>query len=153
MSNFSNIYRLYLTGYTLEGSMLSEQLTERLMQTVALGVHHRVTSKPPLMNSSTVTTELRTLSPKQHTTPVMFTRLLLTNADSNQKIAAIKAVREISHMGLLEAKRICDEVCAGMPRNLASVVGSWWRPDLTSSERIAAAAKLLRDAGCTVEVS
>lgn len=152
MSNLSKTFAAYLRGY-IGSNALAMLETEREITSAALGVHHRVTSRPPLMSSVAVTAELRAMAPKQRVEPVTFTRLLLTNIASNQKIPAIKTVREISNMGLLEAKRICDDVCAGTTLELAPLVGTWLRPELTPSDRLVAAAKLLRDAGCTVEVA
>lgn len=154
MSNFSKTYACYLQGYNDTPVLfISSAPTERLCQALVLGVYHRKTLKPPLMSSAAVTAELRAMTSKMRTEPVTFTRLLLTNVAFNQKIHAIKAVREISGLGLKEAKDICDDVCSGDARDLVHIVNAFWRPELTPSDRIVAAAKLLRDAGCTVEVS
>lgn len=154
MSNFSNAYKMYLLGYVGEvGGRVQEMISERQAQALALGVYHRTASKPPLMSSVVVMAELRAMTSKMRTEPVTFTRLLFTNVAFNQKIPAIKAVREISNLGLKEAKDVCDDVCGGDARDLVHIVNPFWRPELTPSDRIVAAAKLLREAGCTVEVS
>ena len=153
MSNYSGVYQVYLTGYAGVDAGAGSPTTERLAQALALGVHHRVTSKPPLMSSVAVTAELCALKPKTVTAPVSFTRLLLVGISRATKIHAIKNVKEISNMGLREAKDIVNAVELGKSQDLASTVAGWWRPELTPSERLIAAAKLLREAGCTVEVS
>ena len=110
MSNYSGVYELYLQGYAgfEAGVVVGEGYpkTERLAQALALGVHHRVTSKPPLMSSVAVTAELRKLS-KAETKTKYDVRLMSIGADV---IGAIKVVRELTNYSLKDAKDLVERV-------------------------------------------
>lgn len=148
MSNFSEVYKWYLSGYCDASSLFGAKPSERLCQALALGVHHRTTSKPPLMSSVAVTAELRAMAPKVTlfgpTVAVQsaFDVVLTSVANS---VWTIKAIRDLTNLGLREAKDLVDgvRVSASHKVVLAAI----------PKDRAEAAAKLLRDAGCTVEVS
>lgn len=151
MSNFSNVYKHYLQGYV--GDVYNAAPSEQQLKALALGVYHRTTSKPPLMSSVAVTAELRAMSDTKTAAPCKaYTTLELRGGVSGStKIPIIKVIREITGLGLKESKDITDDVEVG--RTTLVRPGSWWHPELTDSDRVEAAAKLLREAGCVVEVS
>ena len=81
----------------------------------------------------------------------VYSTLSLTGGvTASTKIPIIRAIRELAGLGLSEAKHFADTVQTGQPQDLA--VAAFWRPDLTASDRIKAAAKLLRGVGCEVKV-
>jgi len=146
VSNFSSVYQVYLTGYAGVDEGAGMPTTERLCQALALGVYHRTTSKPPLMSSVAVTAELRAMSDK--VPPVVTPKIvgdlkIVGGVTPATKLPIIKAIREITYLGLKEAKDVADEVQFGIQKTILTA-----QPD-----RVEAAAKLLREAGCVVEVS
>lgn len=156
MSNFSKTFAAYLRGY-IGSNALAMFETQRELTSAALGVHHRVTSKPPLMSSVAVTAELRAMAGKpQAPSKPLRGRCILHRVGEN-KIAAIKAAREHTSLGLKEAKDLIDActgesiyqngVRVGYAGGVSSIIVD---NDLNKAELTA---KLLRDVGCTVEVA
>lgn len=124
MSNFSKTFANYLRGYI--GSN-------------ALAI-------PPLMSSVAVTAELRAMSdkvPSVVTPKIVGDLKIVGGVTPATKIPIIRAIREVTYLGLKEAKDVADEVQAGIQKTILTA-----QPD-----RVEAAAKLLREAGCIVEVS
>lgn len=154
MSNFSKVLDHYLRGYRHEtmpdggfeyGSHYYPKLQRHLAH--ALGLHHRDTAKPPLMRSVDVVAELRQMrTGKARLTKAIEGTLILTQVPSGHdaRLSAIKTIREITGLGLKEAKDLVDEVWY-QHVNSAIVLAN--RPD-----KVDEAAKILRDIGCTVEV-
>ena len=144
MSNFSNSYQLYLQGYAgFEAGIKSGAGypdTERLAQALALGVHHRVTSKPPLMSSVAVTAELRatTVATKKHAESPRVS-VVLTAAPLPAAIPLIRAVREVTGLGLKEAKDLVEATPAVIKEGVS-------KKDADDMK------KQLEEAGATVEI-
>lgn len=138
MSNFSRVYQCYLWGYS---DSVGDQRAERECQAFALGVFHSRANRPPLMRSVDVVAELRRMRGQAEQT---FFDVTLKATDRGNIIAAIKAVREVTSLGLKEAKDVVDRVNAGAQEIVLAGV------DRTRAD---AAAKTLRDYGCTVEVA
>lgn len=138
----SATYEAYLHGY--QGQTYGMGTRYRLLQALALGVHHRTTGKPPLLRSVEVTALLKTstASMPEHQRPIVGD-VTLMGVDPKQPIAAIKCVRELTYMGLKEAKDIVDSVRhEGKPYLLLK-----GQPDKAREW-----ATQLRSYGCTVEV-
>lgn len=156
MSNFSDIYELYLRGYcgfeTGVQTGTGYPTTERLCQALALGVYHRITQKPPLMQSVAVVAEL-----KKMRTPVKQPQthfdVVLTAVPTNDFISAIKAVREHTLLQLREAKDLVDRV-RGMYYEKDKRQPAQPQIVLAHIDRAKAdvVAKALREVGCTVEI-
>ncbi len=156
MSNFSSVYQVYLTGYAGVDKGVGMPTTERLCQALALGVYHRTTSKPLLMSSVAVTAELRAMI------EAMKTRgrgnLTLVSVNTSNKIGVIKVVRELTNLGLKEAKDLVDGVTGPSVYSRENILQGYegGKPHVLFTgqpDRVEAAAKLLREAGCVVEVS
>lgn len=162
MSNFSDIYELYLRGYcgfeTGANSGKGYPSTERLCQALALGVYHRVSQKPPLMQSVAVVAELKKMRTPTKPPQTHFD-VVLTAVPNNEVIPTIKAVREYTTLGLREAKELVDRSRGMFYLSYEDREAGKFQPAqpqivLAHIDRAKAdvVAKALREVGCTVEI-